>query len=247
MADNKYQEKHRIVYYETDVTGRVGLGQLVDLLMLASYDHSKAENISEEWVNEQGYGWVITQHLLEIKRLPKKDEVITLETQATSYNRYFCYRDFFVYDKQGELLAKMHTAFVLMDLTTRKIARIEARFVAPYGVVESRKLERLAAPEKLIKVDAKKNYRVRYWDIDTNQHVNNVHYFEWMLDALPKEFLMTHEPCAVNIKYEHELHYGDESTSLVQVDEKNKVTLHEIKNGATLSCSAQIKWRTYKA
>lgn len=239
-----YREKHRVVYYETDVSGQISLGKLVDLLMLASYDQGKALGMSEEKLNEQGYGWVITQHLLEINRLPKRDEQITLETKATAYNRYFCYRDFAIYDLAGELLAKMYTAFVLLDLKTRKISRITEAVIAPFAPEAIKTIERLPSPGKLTTVDAKKEYQVRFWDIDTNHHVNNVHYIEWMLDALDADFLLNYEPVALNIKYEHELHYGDTCESKVQIiREPELITVHEIKKTDTLSCTAKVSWR----
>ena len=34
MAENLYRMPHQIVYYETDPTGKLSLGKLVDLMML---------------------------------------------------------------------------------------------------------------------------------------------------------------------------------------------------------------------
>ena len=37
-------------------------------------------------------------------------------------------------------------------------------------------------------------YRVRFYDIDSNQHVNNAMYFNWIIDVLGYDFLTTHIP-----------------------------------------------------
>ncbi|GAB9260086.1 acyl-[acyl-carrier-protein] thioesterase [Ligilactobacillus animalis] len=246
MAENLYRMPHQIVYYETDPTGKLSLGKLVDLMMLASYAQGKDVGMPEEKLNAQGYGWVITQHLLSITRLPRRDEKVVIETKATAYNRYFCYRDFYLRDEQGELLAKMHTAFVLLDLETRKITRITSDVIAPFGPEPIRSIERSASPKRLEEVMLAKDYRVRYFDIDSNHHVNNVHYIEWMLDVLDKDFLMEHEPVALNIKYEHELNYGQTCTSKVELlrSKDELTTLHEIYMAdGTLSCSAQVTWK----
>ncbi len=61
-----------------------------------------------------------------------------------------------------------------------------------------------------------------------------------------KDFLMEHEPVALNIKYEHELNYGQTCTSKVELlrSKDELTTLHEIYMAdGTLSCSAQVTWR----
>ena len=35
MESKGFSEKHRVTYYETDMNGTVGLGRLVDLMMLS--------------------------------------------------------------------------------------------------------------------------------------------------------------------------------------------------------------------
>lgn len=170
---------------------------------------------------------------------------MTVETQATAYNRYFTYRDFYIKDKDGEILLKMHTSFVMLDLKARKITRIIDEMIAPFAPKASKKIERLPIPEKLTTPTQEKNYQVRYFDIDSNRHVNNVHYFEWMLDVLGKDFLVNHDPVKVNIKYEHELYYDEVCTSRVElVEQENLTTVHEIlRPDGTLSCHADIEWK----
>lgn len=245
MSGIIYQEKHYIAENETDLTGKASLGKMVELMLLASSKQSDMLGVSEKKLNDMGYGWVITQHLLEITRLPIVNEEVTVETQATAYNRYFTYRDFYIKDKDGEILLKMHTSFVMLDLKARKITRIIDEMIAPFAPKASKKIERLPIPEKLTTPTQEKNYQVRYFDIDSNRHVNNVHYFEWMLDVLGKDFLVKHDPVKVNIKYEHELYYDEVCTSRVElVEQENLTTVHEIlRPDGTLSCHADIEWK----
>ncbi len=45
-------------------------------------------------------------------------------------------------------------------------------------------------------------YRVRFYDIDSNQHVNNAMYFNWLMDVLGYEFLTKHEVTQVTIRFD---------------------------------------------
>ena len=144
MESKGFSEKHRVTYYETDMNGTVGLGRLVDLMMLSCNDQSDAVGLSSEKVNQMGLGWIVTQNMIDIKRLPRRNETIYITTHAKSYNRYFCYRDFWIHDIRKQELAHMHTVFALMDQNERKIVRIPENLIEPYHSEYATKIERLS-------------------------------------------------------------------------------------------------------
>lgn len=249
MESKGFSEKHRVTYYETDMNGTVGLGRLVDLMMLSCNDQSDAVGLSSEKVNQMGLGWIVTQNMIDIKRLPRRNETIYITTHAKSYNCYFCYRDFWIHDIRKQELAHMHTVFALMDQNERKIVRIPENLIEPYHSEYATKIERLPLPKELERIDRQKEYEVRFWDIDINQHVNNVHYFEWMLDALDLDFLIKYQPVSMNIEYKKEIRYGQKAVSQAQITMtgvETVTTFHEIKVNDELSCRAVCDWKLRK-
>ena len=234
MVAKRYNEKHRVVFYETDVTKNINIGMLVDLMMLASENQSEQLGIGTDKVNGLGYGWVITQHVLEIERLPKVNEEIKIWTEADSYNKYFCYREFGIDDLDDNPLVRMHT----------KISQIVPELIIPFGATETPKVKRYKNVKKIKEIDNHKKYQVRFMDIDSNHHVNNVHYFDWMLDTLDYDFLSKHTLKKINIQYKQEITYGDIVTSNVQIINSNDTitTLHEVKNNDKVSCLAECEW-----
>lgn len=249
MTADIFSEKHQILFYETDRTRQVTPGMLVNILMLASQDQSDTLGITSQKIHAQDLGWVVTQHLLTIERLPRLKEQVVIKTQATAYNHYFCYRDFWLEDLAGHTLAKMHSIFILMDQQKRKITKVPDELVAPYGSDYTAKVERIAEPEKFdaAKTAQSKDYRVRFMDIDANQHVNNVHYFDWIVDSLPEDFLITHQLKQMNIRYKREVHYGELVTSKVDepitaADSGMLITHHQVSVGQQESCRAQCLW-----
>ena len=209
MVAKRYNEKHRVVFYETDVTKNINIGMLVDLMMLASENQSEQLGIGTDKVNGLGYGWVITQH-----------------------------------DLDDNPLVRMHTIFVLMDFKNRKISQIVPELIIPFGATETPKVKRYKNVKKIKKIDNHKQYQVRFMDIDSNHHVNNVHYFDWMLDTLDYDFLSKHTLKKINIQYKQEITYGDIVTSNVQIINSNDTitTLHEVKNNDKVSCLAECEW-----
>lgn len=236
----EFSESQRIVYYDTEITGCVGIGKLVDMMMLISEDHSASVGVTNEKVQSYGLGWVVTQHIVDITRLPKANEIVKITTKAENYNPFFCYRNFWVYDENGKELAKMHSVFVLMDQTKRKITRMQPELIEPFEAEYTKKIERLPLPKGPTVPDKKQEYKVRFMDIDANQHVNNVHYFDWMLDSLGADFLKTHTLKHMNIQYKQEIYYGQTAISEAQVDGVN--TYHEIRVDDNPNCVAECLW-----
>ena len=79
------------------------------------------------------------------------------------------------------------TTFALMDYETRKVAEVPDEVVAPYGADKIKKLIR-GPRYKALENPIETLYRVRYFDLDMNGHVNNSKYLEWMLDVFDLDF-----------------------------------------------------------
>ncbi|MDK1740931.1 acyl-[acyl-carrier-protein] thioesterase [Dellaglioa algida] len=245
MEDNKFSETHRAVYYEGDKSGRVTMAMLINMIILVSTDQSDHLGLTEKHLSDLGFGWVITQYLIDVERIPHIDEKLTLTTEAVSYNRFFCYRDFWVHDEEGNECARVHAVLVLMDHETRKMVRVLPEVIEPFGAEYTRRIERLENPVGISDedtVDFKKSYDVRFFDIDPNQHVNNSRYFDWLLDSLTEEFLMSHNLKHMNIKYEKEIHYGHKIDSIVVIKNEGLLTHHQIKIGDDVYCEADCEW-----
>ncbi|WGI19527.1 acyl-[acyl-carrier-protein] thioesterase [Latilactobacillus sakei] len=245
MAGKQYTEEYRIPYFETDIKGELTLASLVNVLILASEHQLNDLNVGEETMHSLNLGWVVTQYQMTINRMPKVDEKVRIVTEAESYNRYFCYRNFWLYDEAGNECVFVQSIFVMMSYETRSMVPVVPEIMAPFesmAIKGSKRFPRIKKidPEKA----SQKEYRVRYFDIDGNQHVNNVHYFEWMLDALDYDFLMDHRVTSVNIRYGHEIQYGQMTQSQVEQVMMDDImtTRHKVAVGDLSAAEAEITW-----
>ena len=246
MSGEIYESKHLVKYYECDTNRKMTLPMLVNIMIHASGEQSHLLGVGDDFVNEMGLSWVILQYEMHFNRVPEFAEEVTITTQALSYNKLFCYREFKVYDSNGEECVTAKTIFALIDMEKRKMARIPEEIVAPYNVEFNKKLVRTPKPEKVGDEATSTEYRVRFLDIDRNQHVNNSKYFDWALDTLDYDFLTSHELDYVNIKFEKEVHYGNRitsSVSMTELDGGKVVTAHQITTGDTVNCELSIIWK----
>ena len=245
MADNEFKMNHTVTYYECDPQGEVTVGMLINLAILVSEEQSQAIGVGPDVVAQFGGGWVITSYNIEISKLPKVDETIVLSTRATSYNRYFAFREFWIRDQNGEEYAHISSMFVYMDLTTRKIVQIPDEIIKPFHSEEVKRIPRVGKLEGFTEDDSilQQDYHVRYFDIDSNQHVNNAHYFDWMLDVLGEDFLKSHQLKKMLIKYDLEVRYGkDVVSSEVSIDDQALLTKHKIGTKGELNAEANCWW-----
>lgn len=242
-----YRMAHRVKGYECDVTGEITLPTLINLMIHVSGVQSIALGNTTEQMLERGVSWVIVQYDMKIERMPHAGEELVLQTQAVSYNRFFTYRQFKVFDANDQICLEVMVTFVMMDFESRKMVQIQKDLIAPYQVEEIRNLLRVPKPEKLEQEGrSEQEFRVRYLDIDYNRHVNNSKYLDWIINTLDPKFIMDHQMVAVNIKYEKEVEYGNVVKSVMTTSERENgefVTAHQICNGEDLSCEAHIIWK----
>ena len=102
----------------------------------------------------------------------------------------------------------------------------------------------MAKPGQLPAEYAARDYRVRYFDIDINHHVNNARYLDWMLDPLGPDFLRQHRPVAFKINYEAEVQEGATVESRYVLDRPTLTTVHEIWAGGRRCTTAELSWQT---
>ncbi|MDQ0223568.1 acyl-ACP thioesterase domain-containing protein [Streptococcus moroccensis] len=236
-----YQEKFTIPFDFSDVNGNLKLPPFLSKLLDVSGQHSAELNRSDVYVLETyGLVWIVTDYEFDIVRLPRFSENVTIRTEAVSYNKLICHRRFEVMDETGELLMRVESYFALMDLEQRKIVPVPEDLLEPYHSEKVKKIAR-GAKYKSLEKPSKANYHVRFFDIDMNGHVNNSKYLDWMYDVLGYEFLKTHVPRHIHLKYNREVSPGGDVSSEFEMD--GLVSHHQIGSDGQTNAQAIISWR----
>lgn len=239
-----WSEHYTVPYFMVNTREEIHLSSLMEILIMASEHQTEALGVGEDKTHAHGVGWVITQYHMTFTRLPKVGDKLELRTAASSRNRFFCYREFWVLDDQGTELAHVTATFVMMSFSTRKMVPIIDELVAPFHTKEEKTVLKFPRINKMDYTGAlMKPYRVRYQDIDSNHHVNNVHYFDWMIDTLPLDFVLHHALTQVDIRYEREIQYGDTAESLYLADPEDALATHHlIRHNDEMNTEAILHW-----
>lgn len=247
MQRQVYKMKANVPFYEVNTLNEWHLSAMLNGLLAASDTQLDLNHAGDEVMHALGLGWVITQYHFDIKRFPKSKEPVQLSSWADSYNKFFAYREYRLDDAQGNELVHINSSWVMMSFKTRGMVHIVPEIVdrmAAEPIKSIKKFQRI--PKKDYSQAQHKSYRVRYFDIDANQHVNNVHYFDWMLDTLDMDFLTKYAIDTVDIRYEREIPYGATAESYVllepDADQQGVTTYHAIKTEDEVHTECQFHW-----
>ena len=239
-----YQMKMKIPFDMADMNGHIKLPDVILLSLQVSGMQSIELGVSDKAILEDyNLVWIITDYDIEVVRLPRFAEEITIETEALSYNRLFCYRRFTIYDEAGQDLIHMMVTFVLMDRDSRKVQAVEPEIVAPYQSDFDKKLIRGPKYESLNE-SISKDYHVRFYDLDMNGHVNNSKYLDWIFEVMGADFLTQYIPKKINLKYVKEVRPGGVITSAVE--RTGLESKHEITSDGATNAQAIITWQDIK-
>ena len=239
-----YQMKMKIPFDMADMNGHIKLPDVILLSLQVSGMQSIELGVSDKDVLERyNLVWIITDYAIDVVRLPRFAEEITIETEALTYNRLFCYRRFTIYDEAGQEIIRMVATFVLMNRDSRKVHAVEPEIVAPYQSEFDKKLIR--GPKYVNLEDPiSKDYHVRFYDLDMNGHVNNSKYLDWIFEVMGADFLTKYIPKKINLKYVKEVRPGGMIASAYEL--KGLESKHEIISDGEINAQAMITWQEIK-
>jgi len=171
--------------------------------------------------------WVTTRMHIQIEKYPVWGDTVEIDTWYQGEGRIETRRDWIIRDdKTGDTIGRATSTWVMMNMDTRRLARIpdDVReeympFVpqpARWAFDHSQKNSSLTKITKPDSADfVRPNLFPRRNDLDMNQHVNNVTYIGWMLEGIPLEVSSTHELTQITLDYKRECQADDVVESLV--------------------------------
>ncbi len=200
---------------------------LLQYMQEAAYINANILGLGFKELLQQNKYWVLSNIKLEIKKMPKWDDDIKLQTWSCGANKLVAFRDFFIKDNNDDILIKAASEWLTIDATTRRPRRLQ-ELNLPIITSDKRaideKLQRIN-PSTLENLQKIYEISVPYSSIDENGHVNNAEYIKWAFDALYNKQIKTENIESIQISYLNELlinqtmdiYYTQQETSVVLV------------------------------
>lgn len=220
-----YTFKSRLRYSEVDTNGLMKLTSIVNYMQDCSNFHSQDIGITVESMKEANKAWYLNSWQIEILKRPKLFEEITIGTLAHGFDAFFGYRNFFIKDKDDNIVVKANSIWVYMDLQTMRPCKIEQDMVDKFGIDDKLDMEYMPRKIKSLgELTKKDTTRVVYEQIDTNGHMNNEHYISIARAQIPHDF----DVQRIRVEYKLSAMLGDTITAFVS--ESDDLYIVELRN-----------------
>ena len=203
-----YRQTFPISAIHLDCTGRMKPSAILYFAQESAGQHCMELGTDWETMAKKGLFWAIIRNHVQIRRLPREGEVITVETWPMPTTRVAYPRSMVATDEAGEVLFQVHSLWVLMDMHTRTMVQPAKSGVEVSGILRDTEIP---APGSVppFQTDHSTPHRVCFSDLDRNGHMNNVRYLDCLADLLPSAFHAGHIPVEMTLGYLSESREGD--------------------------------------
>lgn len=204
-----FKKTYQLETIHLDRFGRLKPSVMLYFAQEAATGHCELLQLDYDTLAEKGLFWAIVRTRLQVERMPKAGEVLTVETWPMPTTRSAFPRATVAYDQQGKPVFRCVSLWVLMDMDTRKMVLPGASGVALEGVVQGGEL---MVPGSIVPKEGENVFRrtVGYTELDRNGHVNNTRYIDWANDLLGSDFHKEHILKELTVCYQAEACQGDE-------------------------------------
>jgi len=174
----------------------------------AAGQHAEKLGFSMERMRNEGIAWVLARMYVEVYDFPKTGQKVYVTTWPLGIEKLLFRRDFELRVESGEVIAKAISQWAVINLKTRRLERMVYSGLSPEEpeyVLEEPKWKitsQLESPELL-------RLNVRLSDIDQNNHVNNVHYIEWVVESSKYALSRDKQLASVEILFKAEAKHKD--------------------------------------
>jgi acyl-ACP thioesterase len=206
-----FKKKYIVQPSETDFRRQLKLSSLFVYLQDMATEHAYNIGVGRD-VLQKRYGiiWVLNRVKVEVLKYPTFKEEITIETWPEQPDKVQFNRNFLVHDKDGSIIAKAFSQWVVIDFSTRRLRRssiIEEEFPKV-----DRERPIVCITDKIKPIgELKLSYKktVGYSDIDINEHLNNAKYIDYIMDCFTLDAHKKYYISSIEIDYMHEALPGE--------------------------------------
>ncbi len=187
-----YLYRTSAAYSDVGPDGLLSQGGLLRILQEAAAIASDDVGYGLKDIPRTGVHWILSGWRLEMAERPGWRAELEVETWPRTMEGFLSDRDFLVWDVTGgdrRLAARGTSKWFLVDAKTGKITRVTDQVRAAYerderGLFQDPLPSNGKTPEG---APVTFETTVGRRDIDTNLHVNNLHYLDYAIEALPEE------------------------------------------------------------
>ncbi|NHM02164.1 acyl-[acyl-carrier-protein] thioesterase [Flavobacterium difficile] len=203
-----FQHNFEIGFQHCYPTGFLKHTEICNLFQIVAGMHADLGGISYLDMQQHHQAWVLSRMRIEITKVPKWKDVITIKTWIKTLENSRSIRCLEMY-LNDEKIVGCETFWVVINTKTRRPDIL----ALPHNHFEKFDTDSISNPIQKINIPEaftfKNERNILLSDIDIVNHANNVKYLEWCLDVTNVETVLSNTIKALNLNYLQELNFND--------------------------------------
>ncbi|MFA5649478.1 MAG: acyl-ACP thioesterase domain-containing protein [Bacteroidales bacterium] len=213
LPDSRYALTKQVMVnsYHSDLNGKLAIPSIFAFFQEIAWEHATQNGFGFNDLKLHNSFWVLSRIHIEIEKLPKWTDGVTLTTWPSGIEGPFALRDFVFSNETGETLIKATSSWLIVDATLRRPKRPDT-YKSTMPIYTDIRATQTNAPKIIVsqgQAIAETQHKVGVCDLDVNGHINNVKYTEWALNLMPHREYKENPICCIDVNYLAEGFYGD--------------------------------------
>lgn len=239
-----FEKDYIVTMSEMGISNTITNGGILRLFEDIACAHSDIVGLGINQIEQTHLSWFLLQWKVHVFKRAVYNEAISIKTWSRNASKCLTYRDFEMYDQNGNLICIASSKWALIDTTNGKILKITKDVIDRYcpenekNVFDEIDIPKLQVP-KILESDVP-NYvfNVLRRDIDINQHMHNLYYLDYALEALPQDIYEVLSNCNnFEIMYKSGIQLGDTVNCFcIKQDNQYIVVMKNAKEPDKLHC-----------
>ncbi|XPV70326.1 MAG: acyl-[acyl-carrier-protein] thioesterase [Halarcobacter sp.] len=245
--ENYFDKEFELRFFEMNRLGEASAISILTLLQETAAEHCRYAGHDLLSLMSENLGWVLLAGAMEMERYPLYKEKIIIRTWISKYHAIRGFRENIIYDENYNIIGRARGLWVFYDIKKRRPKKIHPDFLKKWSSCKTISLEHDISNkiEPLNSFECKKEFKVNMYDTDTNKHVNNLRYLQWLMESIPDEILDNYYLYFIDGRFISEANYGDSILSLTNKDVEENSFIHtiQIKESGKVCATGKSVWK----
>lgn len=246
--ENYFEKEFELRYYDISQSGEASPTTMLALLEETAADHCHSIDYSLYDLEKLNIGWVLLSGFMEMDRYPVYKEKIIIRTWLSTYSLVKGIRENVIYDENRNVIGRAKGLWLFYDIKRRKPVQVFDTIIEHWSTCEEESVNHDII-KKIKPIDftvEAMEFGVFRFDVDTNKHVNNLRYLQWLLESVPKEIIDNYYLHSIDGRFTGEAQLGETVLSFTQKEESvenSLVHLIKTKNRDVTCALAKTTWK----
>ena len=176
MDTTVFEKKYTITTNMGDRNDALLMTSVLDIFQDAAGKHAEIISEDPKKMLERGFAWVLVRNRTEIIGKIDINNDIYVRTYQSAIGQASYEREYFLYNKNDEIVAKGESKWCIIDVNNGKIVPT-SMIINTNEILEVKSFNFPCTRIKGIEsIYCEVTYKVQYSDLDHNQHCNNTRY-----------------------------------------------------------------------